>query len=194
MNKFEDRIKESLDILESFDLKKTAPLSKRIPPIQFYTIMTDLMDNPDWTEQDYNEAIADIKNQINYVRGYTFVDSGEKFLVFFVKNTMGEIEVHFTNVTQNKFNIQTKTHGKTSQIVFATVIKTTLDFLATSGFDKIRIKTDTDRDKLYKKILDVAMKKYLSDWSFVKKEQNGEDVAFVYKKRDRLLERLIGKY
>jgi len=38
------------------------------------------------------------------------------------------------------------------------------------------------------------MKKYLSDWSFVKREQKGDYVSFVYKKRDRLLERLIGRY
>ena len=74
---------------------------------------------------------------MNYVRGYTFVDSGEKFLIFFLKNK--EIEVHFTNLSENKFNVKTGSHGKISQIVFATVVKTTLDFLKTSGYGDIRI-------------------------------------------------------
>jgi len=193
MNNFEE-FNGSLSILESFDLNKTSTLSKKVTPSQFYTMMTDLMDNSDWSEQDYNDARDDLKKSIDYIRGYTFVDNGEMFLVFFVKNVKNEIEVHFINVTQNRFNVKTHTHGKTSQVVFATVVKTTLDFLKTSGYDKIRIRTDTGRDKLYKKILDVAVEKYLSDWSFVSREQSGDDVSFLYKKRDRLLEGLIGRY
>ena len=61
MKKFEEYIKESKGILESFDLNKTATLSNRVTPNQFYTYMTDLMDNPEWTEEDYNDARNEIK-------------------------------------------------------------------------------------------------------------------------------------
>jgi len=187
MKKYEECSRESTKILESFDLGKTATLSNRVTQSQFATIMTDLEDNPNWTEQDYNEVREVIKKSLNYIRGYTFIDTGEKFLIFFLNNG-NEVEVHFTNITQNKFQYKTNTRGKTSQIVFATVVKTTIDFLATAGFDKIRIKTNKDRERLYKKILDVTLEKYLSSWKFIKKESNKDSVDFVYKRESKLEE------
>lgn len=193
MEKFEDYVKSFPLIMESFDLNTTYKLSNKVAPSQFYNYMTDLVDNPDWSEEDYNNHREVIKNGLNYIRGYTFEGSGEKFLIFFVMNIKSEVEVHFTNLTKNKFNVRTKSHGKTSTVVFATVIKTTIDFIKNSGYGDIRIKTDKDRGKLYKKLLDVTLGKYLPKWKFVKTDVHGDEVDFILKKNNMIDEIIMEK-
>lgn len=172
------------EILESFDLNKTSPLSKKVTPKEFYDIMIGLMDKTGWGEGDEELIRRGMKVDMPYITGHTFVDSGEKFFVYFLKRK--EIEVHFVNLSENKFDVRTGSHGKTSQTVFATVVKTAVDFMKTSGYDSFRIKCEKSRVSLYKKILDVVMKRYLTNWVFVKEESNKDKVDFVYKKKNSL--------
>jgi len=172
---------------ESFDLDKTLPYSK-LTPINTKGLLSDFFKSVYSIDDDMlDDVLKNIKN------GY-LISEKDEILLFTVENS-DSVEYHFINLTQKIDRGQTNSLGKTSTILFSTIIKIILDNLNTAK--EVHIRTEENRVKLYSKIMKVVLSKHAPNWEVKEIEKVMDGVKNIILKSKRLssplFERLFRK-
>jgi len=159
---------------ESFDLKNTKA-TKKITPQKARELMVaryaeDGLHN---AEDIYNYKLI-LKN-FRFLPAYTFTDKDDFLILFLIQD--GFKEVHLMNLSSGNGSEQTFALGKSSQMAFATTVKQTIAFLDRySG--PLKLKFETYRERLYKKILDAVLEQHLPDYELTKSYREGSTSIF----------------